>query len=123
MAKKINFKYTKKIISNSLTYKLSISLDILLTVFSLLLITLYIIGNYQNFQDSTQIIILSTLSYISIFNILLSILLFVETLFKIRTEKQKFKNILNIIYLILAILLGILFSSTSNIINYLSTGF
>lgn len=122
MAKKINFKYTKKIISNSLTYKLSISLDILLTVFSLLLITLYIIGNYQDFQDKTQQIILSALSYISIFNILLSSLLFVETIFKIPTEKQKLKNILNIFYLILAIVLSIIFSSTSNIINYLSTG-
>lgn len=122
MANKIKFKYTKKIISNSLTYKLSMCLDLLITVFCFLLITLYTIGNYQNFQDNTQQIILSVLAFSSIFNILLSILLIIETIIKIITEKNKIRNLLNLIYLILAVFLCIFFSSTSNIINYLSTG-
>lgn len=122
MANKIKFKYTKKIISNSLTYKLSMYLDLLITVFCFLLITLYTIGNYQNFQDNTQQIILSVLTFSSIFNILLSILLIIETILKIITEKNKFRNLINLIYLIIAVFLCIFFSSTSNIINYLSTG-
>ena len=122
MSNKIDFKYTKKLISNSLTYKLSLNLNLLLTIFSLLLITLYIIGNYQNFQDKSQQTILSVLSYVSVFNILLSFLLLVETIFKLATEKRKIKSIINIIYLIFAMFLGLLFSGTANIISFISMG-
>ena len=122
MSNKIDFKYTKKLISNSLTYKLSLNLNLLLTIFSLLLITLYIIGNYQNFQDMSQQTILSVLSYVSVFNILLSFLLLVETIFKLATEKRKIKSIINIIYLIFAMFLGLLFSGTANIISFISMG-
>lgn len=122
MSNKIDFKYTKKLISNSLTYKLSLNLNLLLTIFSLLLITLYIIGNYQNFQDKSQQTILSVLSYVSVFNILLSFLLLVETIFKLATEKRKIKSIINIIYLIFAMVLGLLFSGTANIISFISMG-
>ena len=122
MSNKIDFKYTKKLISNSLTYKLSLNFNLLLTIFSLLLITLYIIGNYQNFQDKSQQTILSVLSYVSVFNILLSFLLLVETIFKLATEKRKIKSIINIIYLVFAMLLGLLFSGTANIISFISMG-
>lgn len=122
MAKKIKFKYSKKLISNSLTYKLSITLDIMLTVFIVVLITLYTIGNYQNFQDKSQQIILSLLSYISVFNTLLSLTLSVETIIKLITEKRKVSNVFNLIYLILAIVISVGMIVFSNIISYLAMG-
>lgn len=122
MAKKIKFKYSKKLISNSLTYKLSITLDIMLTVFIVVLITLYTIGNYQNFQDKSQQIILSLLSYTSVFNALLSLTLSVETIIKLITEKRKVSNVFNLIYLILAIVISIGMIVFSNIISYLAMG-
>lgn len=122
MAKKIKFKYSKKLISNSLTYKLSITLDIMLTVFIVVLITLYTIGNYQNFQDKSQQIILSLLSYTSVFNALLSLTLSVETIIKLITEKRKVSNVFNLIYLILAIVISVGMIVFSNIISYLAMG-
>lgn len=122
MAKKIKFKYSKKLISNSLTYKLSITLDIMLTVFTVVLITLYTIGNYQNFQDKSQQIILSLLSYTSVFNALLSLTLSVETIIKLITEKRKVSNVFNLIYLILAIVISVGMIVFSNIISYLAMG-
>lgn len=122
MAKKIKFKYSKKIISNSLTYKLSITLDIMLTVFIVVLITLYTIGNYQNFQDKSQQIILSMISYTSVFNALLSLTLSVETIIKLITEKRKVSNIFYLIYLILAIVISVGMIVFSNIISYLAMG-
>lgn len=122
MAKKIKFKYSKKLISNSLTYKVYLILDLILTIFSITLLTLYIIGNYQNFLDKTQAIILSILSYTSIFNGLLSIFLIIESFIKLFTEKHKINTTLWLIYLFIATILSIVFSSASNIISYLSLG-
>lgn len=122
MAKKIKFKYSKKLISNTLTYKLYLILDLVLTVFCITLLIFYIIGNYQNFQDKTQQIILSVLSYSSIFNGLLSIFLIIESIIKLITEKRKLKTTLLLIYLLFAVILCIVFSSASNIISFLSMG-
>lgn len=122
MAKKIDFKYAKKTFSNSLTYKLTLILNMVLTIFCLLLVTLYVIGNYQGFQDNTQSIILIILSYTAVFTGLLSVFLFVETIIKIFTEKRKLLLIFNGIYLIISTILCILFSGLSNIISFLSMG-
>ena len=99
MGKKLKFKYSKKLFSNTLTYKVSMTLNLVITVFCIILITLYIIGNYQNFQDENQQWILTLLSYVAIFNSLFSIVLTVETAIKIFTEKQKIKNFVNMLAL------------------------
>ena len=122
MANKIDFKYSKKLLSNTLTYKFSMTLNFALTVFCIILITLYIIGNYQNFQDENQQWILSILSYIAIFNSLFSVLLIVETTIKIFTEKQKIKNAFNLAALIASAIFCIFCTGTSNIIGYISGG-
>ena len=122
MANKIDFKYSKKILSNTLTYKFSMTLNFALTVFCIILITLYIIGNYQNFQDENQQWILSILSYVAIFNSLFSVLLIVETTIKIFTEKQKIKNAFNLAALIASAIFCIFCTGTSNIIGYISGG-
>lgn len=122
MKNKTRFKYSKKIFSNTLTYKVSMTLNLAITAFCIILITLYIIGNYQGFQDKNQQWILSILSYIAIFNSLFSIVLTIETGIKIFTEKQKVKNIINMIALILSAFFCIFCTGTSNIISYISGG-
>ena len=122
MANKIDFKYSKKLLSNTLTYKFSMTLNFAITVFCVILIALYIIGNYQNFQDENQQWILSVLSFAAIFNSLFSILLMVETTIKLFTEKHKIKNLINLIMLIASGIFCIFCTGTSNIIGYLSGG-
>lgn len=122
MLKKIKFKYSKKLISNTLTYKVSLTLNLIITFFCLILVLLYVIGNYQNFQDKSQQIILKVLSYTSIFNTMLSVLLAIESLIKIFTENHKVKSILNTIFLILTIIFCIFCIEISSVITYLSMG-
>ena len=122
MANKIDFKYSKKLLSNTLTYKFSMTLNFAITVFCVILITLYIIGNYQEFQDENQQWILSVLSYAAIFNSLFSVLLTVETAIKIFTEKHKIKNLINLVMLIASGIFCIFCTGTSNIIGSLSGG-
>ena len=122
MKNKLKFKYSKKLFSNTLTYKVSMTLNLVITTFCVILITLYIIGNYQNFQDENQQWILTVLSYVAIFNSLFSIVLTVETAIKIFTEKQKIKNIINMLALTASAVFCIFCTGTSNIISYISGG-
>ena len=98
------------------------TLNLVITAFCVILITLYIIGNYQNFQDENQQWILTLLSYVAIFNSLFSIVLTVETAIKIFTEKQKIKNFINMLALIASAIFCIFCTGTSNIISYISGG-
>lgn len=109
-------------LSNTLTYKFSMTLNLVITIFCVLLITLYIIGNYQNFQDENQKWLLSILSYAAIFNSLFSILLTAETAIKLFTEKHKIKNFINMIMLIASTIFCFFCTGTSNIIGYISGG-
>lgn len=122
MLNKIKFKYSKKLISNSLTYKFSLIVCLTLLLFSLILIGLYIIGNYQNFQDQTQQFLLELLSYIAIFNAILSILLIVESIFKIALENRKVKSVINLFFLIITFIFELFSLEISTVISYLSKG-
>ena len=122
MKNKLNFKYSKKLFSNTFTYKFSMTMNLAITVFCIILITLYIIGNYQGFQDENQQWLLSILSYAAIFNSLFSIMLTVETAIKLFTEKQKIKNLINMIALIASAVFCIFCTGISNIISYISGG-
>ncbi len=122
MLNKIKFKYSKKLISNSLTYKFSLIICLTLLLFSIILIGLYIIGNYQNFQDQTQQFLLELLSYIAIFNAILSILLIVESIFKIVLENRKVKSVINLFFLIITFIFELFSLEISTVISYLSKG-
>ena len=98
------------------------TLNLVITAFCVILITLYIIGNYQNFQDENQEWILTLLSYVAIFNSLFSIVLTVETAIKIFTEKQKLKNFINMLALTASAIFCIFCTGTSNVISYISGG-
>ena len=122
MKNNTDFKYSKKLFSNTLTYKFSLTLNLVISLFCIILIGLYIIGNYQNFQDQSQDFILSVLAYAAIFNSLFSIVLIIETVIKLITEKYKLKNLFNIIGLIFSAIFSIFCTGFSNIISYISGG-
>lgn len=122
MLKKIKFKYAKRLISNTLTYNVAMVINLSISFFSLLLIILYVIGNYQNFQDQSQQLILGILSYASIFNIMFSILLIVESIFKIISEHRKRKVIVNMILLFFTIFFEFFCLEISIVVSYLSKG-
>lgn len=120
--KKIKPKYSKKIFSNAFIYRFFMTLNLTFTVFCLILTILYIIGNYQAFQDHSQKIIISILSQASTFNLLLSFLLLIETGFKIFTENHKIKQILHAVFLLFSIIFCFVCMELSSIISYLSEG-
>lgn len=122
MKNKERFKYSKKLLSNTLTYRFSMTMNLAITIFCIILIALYIIGNYQNFQDENQQWLLTILSYAAIFNSLLSLVLTIETAIKLFAEKQKIKNLINMIMLILSGIFCTFCTGISNIISYISGG-
>ena len=119
---KYRFKNSKKIISNLIVYKVSMTVDFVFFLFEIILLLLYFIGNYQNFQDSSQQFILKILFFSSIFTSIFSFLLLIESIIKIFSEKQKGKSIINSIFLIISIIFSIFSMEFSNIIMYLSEG-
>lgn len=119
---KYKFKYSKKIISNLIVYKVSMTVDFVFFLFEIILLLLYFIGNYQNFQDSSQQFILKILFFSSIFTSIFSFLLLIESIIKIFSEKKKGKSIFNSIFLIISIIFSIFSMEFSNIIMYLSEG-
>ena len=119
---KYRFKYSKKIISNLIVYKVSMTVDFVFFLFEIILLLLYFIGNYQNFQDSSQQFILKILFFSSIFTCIFSFLRLIESIIKIFSEKQKGKSIINSIFLIISIIFSIFSMEFSNIIMYLSEG-
>ena len=123
MESKKKFKYSKKIISNSIVYKISMTINLAFFLFCIILLLLYFIGNYQDFQDSSQSIILSILFYSSIFNSFFSFLLLIESVLKIFSENKKIRHIINSFFLIIVIIFGIFCMSISNIIMFFSEGF
>ena len=119
---KNKFKYSRKIISNSIVYRISMTVDLVFFLFEIILMMLYFIGNYQNFQDSSQQFILKILFFSSIFTSIFSFLLLIESIIKIFSEKQKGKSIFNSVFLIISIIFSIFSMEFSNIIMYLSEG-
>ena len=119
---KIQTKPTRKFLSNAFIYRFFMTLDFTISVFCSILAILYVVGNYQNFQDRSQTIIINSLSYASTFNILLSFILIVEAVFKIFTENHKIKHVIHVLILILTIIFCIICTEFSSIIYYLSAG-
>lgn len=106
-----------------LTYRKIFSLIVFLFLFCLFLCVFYVIGNYKEFLDSSQELILSWLSVSSIFLGFFSFTgLVVNVLLMIK--KIKIKNRIPAIFLmIFFILFSILSNVFSYLINYLSLGF
>lgn len=106
----------------SFLYKLTLTIIVALLFFCFMIILLYILGNYQGFQDKSQQIILNVVSYTSIFLGFITIPVIIELIIQIFTEPKKIKHVIYLVLMIITILFCILCSATSSIIDYLSMG-
>ena len=105
-------------------YKLTVNIVTLIGIFSVFLFFIYIMGNFQGFQDSSQKIILYTLGISSTFFALVSIIgviegiliLFVKNVFSV------LKKIAFIVSMLICFFVGTSFVLMSIFLNVLSTG-
>ncbi|WP_027727610.1 hypothetical protein [Treponema sp. C6A8] len=107
----------------SFLYRLIKNIVFSLFFFCLVLVVLYIAGNYQNFQAESQQLILSTLSFSSIVLLIFSILIFGETIIRLITKGEKLKSVAVLLTMIFNILFSLVCMSFSNVVYYLSEGF
>ena len=122
MAEKNNKKKISFTDNLVLTYRKLLSLIVFLFLFCLFLCVFYVIGNYKEFLDSSQKLILSWLSvssivlgFFSFIGLVVNILLIIK--------KIKIKNrIPAILLMIFFILFSIFANMFSYLVNYLSLG-
>lgn len=108
--------------SKNFVHNFFISLTTVMILFCFAIFFIFLMGNFQKFQDKTLLILLTTLSYSSILTILLSILLFVETVRKIFTENRKMKFIITLLFLLLTIIFCLFFLIFATILGVFSKG-
>lgn len=121
MNKSKNMKNRK--ISFLFVLKLTKTIILSMVVFCALLICLYIVGNYQNFQDKSQQIILNTLSYSSIGTLFLTIPVIVESIIRLFTVSKKKDAVITLILMLVSLILMIGAIGFSSFIGYLAEGF
>ncbi len=121
--KKILLPEEKENKTESLIYKIVKLITVCLSIFNLLLLAFYIVGNYQNFQDSSQEIILTSLLYSSILNFLLSIPVIIENIFMIFTRQNIKGGIISLILMILNMIFNLACVVISAVISFLASGF
>lgn len=91
-------------------------------VFCIVLIILYIMGNYQNFLDKSQILLLTVLSVCSVSMTVMAIISLIENTVLIFLEKSKNNQIKNILWDIFTLIFGIIILIFSIFIKQLSLG-
>lgn len=118
------FKLSKHLFKSpqSFLYKVTLTVVVALLFFLFVMILLYVLGNYQGFQDRSQQIILSVLSYTSIFLVFITIPVIIELIIQIFSEPKKIKHIIYFILMIITIAFCIACYFATSIIDYLSMG-
>jgi cellulose synthase/poly-beta-1,6-N-acetylglucosamine synthase-like glycosyltransferase len=91
-------------------------------VFCIVLIILYIMGNYQNFLDKSQILLLTVLSFCSVSMTVMAIISLIENTVLIFLEKSKNNQIKNILWDIFTLIFGIIILIFSIFVKQLSLG-
>ena len=91
-------------------------------VFCIVLIILYIMGNYQNFLDKSQILLLTVLSFCSVSMTVMAIISLIENTVLIFLEKSKNNQIKNILWYIFTLIFGIIILIFSIFVKQLSLG-
>ena len=122
MAEKNNKKKISFTDNLVLTYRKLLSLIVFLFLFCLFLCVFYVIGNYKEFLDSSQELILSWLSvssivlgFFSFIGLIVNILLIIK--------KIKIKNRISAFLLMIFFILFSIFANVfSYLVNYLSLG-
>ena len=105
-----------------LLYKLASSMVFIWFTFEIILFLFYLIGNYQNFLDKSQLLILQLLSFSAVITFVLCFCSLVILLFMIILRIYKLTNILRILPILLALVINLVFLSYSTIITQLSGG-
>lgn len=122
MAEKNNKKKISFTDNLVLTYRKLLSLIVFLFLFCLFLCVFYVIGNYKEFLDSSQKLILS---WLSVSSIVLGFFSFIGLIVNIllMIKKIKIKNrIPAFLLMIFFILFSIFANMFSYLVNYLSLG-
>lgn len=114
-------KYKKTI---RLLYKLTKNIVALPALFSVFLVFFYITGNFQGFQDSTQLMILETLSISSIFFAIVSLFGLLQSivLFFFPDVVSTKSNIIYLITMVLCLILSASFIAMSLVLGVLTGG-
>ena len=91
-------------------------------LFNVILFVLYVMGNFYNFLDETQLLILKVLTVSSIFQSILSFILFVENMIYIFFTHSKVARLLTLTFSVISLLIGIAFIIYSTLVKQLSVG-
>jgi len=119
----LNFSKTFKKHSHSFLYRLTRSIWMALTVFCTILLFIYIMGNYQNFQEESQLLILRTIRNVAVVNIIISLPVVLEAIYRLITRENKIKRSILLVLLILMNIYNCFCMFFSNLIVYISKGF
>ena len=122
MAEKNNKKKISFTDNLVLTYRKLLSLIVFLFLFCLFLCLFYVIGNYKEFLDSSQELILS---WLSVSSIVLGFFSFIGLIVNIllMIKKIKIKNRISAFLLMIFFILFSIFANVfSYLVNYLSLG-
>ena len=117
----ISEEFPKKITTPFL-YRITQTVILSLFIFCVFLIILYIVGNYQNFQDLSQKSILSVLFYTSILNGFLTLPVIVENIIMLITFKNKTGRIISLVFMIFTDVFSVFCIILSGAVEVLSSG-
>lgn len=90
--------------------------------FCIILFLFYLIGNYQDFMDRTQLLILTVLAFASVLNSVLCTIGLVEMIFFMITDGFQFKNLMQLLLFVLIFLISLIFAAYSVIIKRFAVG-
>ena len=107
----------------SFLFRLIKNIVFALFLFNFVLVILYIVGNYQEFQVESQQLLLNVITFTSITLLILSVLIFFETGIRLFTKEDKIRSLILLMLMIINVIFGFLCMSFSNIVYYLSEGF
>jgi len=107
---------------NLLIYRKVFSVTVFLFLYGVFLLSFYLIGNYKNFLDESQNIILLCLSFISVLLIFLSVFEIVENPIFLIKRIKIINRFISIFWMIFFALSGIVMFVFSYAVNYLAEG-
>lgn len=118
----ISEEFSKKI-KTPFLYRITQTIILTLVIFCIFLLILYIVGNFQNFQDESQKIILMVLLFSAILTTFLTVPIFVENIIMLFTLKKKKMRIISLILMILTVIFCTFCIIFCGVIELISEGF
>lgn len=121
MAEKLRRDFSLREI-NLLFYRQVFSVTIFLYIFGLFLAIFYVIGNYKNFMDESQSIIMLCLSVIAVLLIFFAVIGIIENIVLLIGRVKIINRFISLFWMFLFVVSGIVMLFFSYIIKYLSDG-